>query len=102
MALRGQAGRFVIRAEGKRLGLPHGGVRPSHQKSTGLTQLTLGPYVVQIWSRNTLKQAGRFVIRAEGKRLVVRHIFTPEAELHLTATSAVPFFFFITLEPRVE
>ena len=36
-------------------GLPHGGVRPPHQKSTGLTQLTSGPYVVQIWSRNTPK-----------------------------------------------
>jgi len=31
---------------------PHGGVRPVHQTSTRLTQLTLGPYVVQIWSRN--------------------------------------------------
>ena len=28
----------------------HGGVRPFHQKSTCLTQLTLGPYVVQNWS----------------------------------------------------
>ena len=27
--------------------------RPFHQKSSCLTQLTLGPYVVQIWSRNT-------------------------------------------------
>ena len=26
---------------------------PFHQKSTCLAQLTLGPYVVQIWSRNT-------------------------------------------------
>ena len=32
--------------------VPHGGVRPVHQKSTHLTKLTLGPYVVQIWSRN--------------------------------------------------
>jgi len=32
--------------------LPHVGVRPFHQKSTCLTQLTLGPYVVQIWSRD--------------------------------------------------
>ena len=32
---------------------PHGGVRPFHQKSSCLTQLTLGTYVVQIWSRNT-------------------------------------------------
>ena len=30
---------------------PHGGVRPCHQKSTCLTQLTLGPDMVQIWSR---------------------------------------------------
>ena len=29
-------------------------MRPFHQKSTRLTQLTLGPYAVQIWSRNTL------------------------------------------------
>ena len=32
---------------------PHGGVRPLHQKSTCLTQLSRGPYAVQIWSRNT-------------------------------------------------
>ena len=32
--------------------LPHGGVRPFHQKSTCLTQLTLATHVVQIWSRN--------------------------------------------------
>jgi len=31
---------------------PHGGIRPFHQKST-LTPLTLRPYVVQIWARNT-------------------------------------------------
>jgi len=30
---------------------PHGGVRPLHQKSTGILQLTLEPCVVQIWSR---------------------------------------------------
>ena len=35
-----------------RLLQPHGGARPFHQKSTYLTQLTLGPYAVQIWSRN--------------------------------------------------
>ena len=34
---------------------PHGGSRPFHQKSTCLTQLSLGPYLVQIWSRNTPK-----------------------------------------------
>ena len=36
-------------------GLPHGGVRPLHQKSTCLTQSALGPYAVQIWSRNVRK-----------------------------------------------
>jgi len=39
-----------VRVTGERT-LPHGGVRPFHQKSTCLTQLTLGRYVVQIWSR---------------------------------------------------
>ena len=34
---------------------PRGGVRPFHQKSTCITQSTLERYVVQIWSRNTLK-----------------------------------------------
>jgi len=33
--------------------LPHGGVRTFHQNSTCLTQLSLGPCVVQIWWRNT-------------------------------------------------
>jgi len=32
---------------------PHGRVQPFHQKSTCLMQSTLGPYEVQIWSRNT-------------------------------------------------
>jgi len=32
---------------------PHGGLRPNHQKSSCLTQLTFCPYVVQIWSRST-------------------------------------------------
>ena len=31
---------------------PHGGVRPFHQKSTCLTELTVGPYLVHIWTRN--------------------------------------------------
>ena len=30
---------------------PHGGLRPFHQKSTCLSQLPQGPYVVQSWSR---------------------------------------------------
>ena len=33
------------------LDTPFGGVPFFYQKSTGLTQLTLGTYVVQIWSR---------------------------------------------------
>ena len=35
-----------------RITCPHGGARPFHQK---VTQLTLGPFVMQIWSRNTPK-----------------------------------------------
>ena len=35
-----------------RISVPHGGLRPVHQKSTCITQLTLGPYVVQIRSRS--------------------------------------------------
>ena len=31
---------------------PHGGEQPFHRKSTCLTQLTLGPNVVLIWSRS--------------------------------------------------
>jgi len=34
---------------------PHGGVRPFQQKSSCLTQLTLGPNVEQLWSRNVRK-----------------------------------------------
>ena len=35
------------------LGTQNGGIRPVHQKSTCLTQLSSGSYVVQIWSRST-------------------------------------------------
>jgi hypothetical protein len=31
----------------------HNGLRPFYQKSNYLAQLILGPYLVQIWSRNT-------------------------------------------------
>ena len=31
---------------------PHGGMRPFHRKSTCLARLSLGPCVMQIWSRN--------------------------------------------------
>jgi len=37
---------------------PHGEARPVHQKSTCLTQLTSGPYEVQIWSRIPQKSGG--------------------------------------------
>ena len=32
---------------------PYGGLRPFHQTSTCITQVTSGPYLVQIWSRTT-------------------------------------------------
>ena len=41
-----------------RAGKPHGGVCSFHQKSTCLTQLTLRPCVMQIWSRNTPESGG--------------------------------------------
>jgi hypothetical protein len=31
---------------------PHSGVRPFHKRTTCFIELTLGPYVLQIWSRN--------------------------------------------------
>ena len=34
---------------------PHVGARPFHRKSYGPTKSTLGSYVVQVWSRHTLK-----------------------------------------------
>ena len=37
---------------------PQSGARPSHRKSTCLEQFTLGPCVVQIWSRTTRNSAG--------------------------------------------
>ena len=43
--------------------VPYGGVRPFHQKSTCLAQLTLGPNVVQIWLRNTLKFGGNETLK---------------------------------------
>jgi len=50
---------------------PHGGVRPFHQKSTCLKQLTLEPCVVQIWSRNpriseATKPSNSTVFKARG------------------------------------
>ena len=42
-----------VSAKKKSYPYPHGGVRSVHQKSICLTQSTLGPYVVQLWSRNT-------------------------------------------------
>jgi len=37
---------------------PHGGVPPFHQKSTCISQLFSGPYVVEIWPLDTLKNRG--------------------------------------------
>ena len=41
---------------------PHVGVRPFHQKSTCIKQFTLGPYVVQIWTRYARKFEPNFRI----------------------------------------
>jgi len=67
---------FGLRCTGRAFGRegekPHGGVRPFHQKSTCLTQLTLVPKVVQIWSRNTLELGGSetFVLHRVGGGLI--------------------------------
>ena len=42
----------IFQYKPKRRNHPHGGARPFHEKATCLTQSTLGPYVVQIWSRH--------------------------------------------------
>ena len=55
---------------------PHGGARPFHPKSTCITQLTLGPYVEPIWSRNTLELRGdeARVLHREGSLLQQRGV----------------------------
>ena len=47
---------------------PHGGLRPFHQKSTCIMQLTLGLYDVQIWSHG-----GRVPLRIERNETRVLH-----------------------------
>ena len=54
---------------------PHGGERPFLQKSTCLTQLTLGRYVVQIWSRG-----GHVPLIIEGNETLVLHRVARECE----------------------
>ena len=49
---------IVGQSDGGRSFTPHGQVRPFHQKPNGFTQSTVGPHVVQIWSRNTSKCTG--------------------------------------------
>ena len=41
--------------------LPHGGVQSFHEKSTCLTQFTLGSHMVQISSRNSLYLRGNAI-----------------------------------------
>ena len=47
------SGRFLADYERESAMVPHSGLRTFHQKSTCLSQLTLRPHVVHIWSRNT-------------------------------------------------
>jgi len=60
-----------------KLPLPHGGVHPFHQKSTCSTQLTLGPYVGQIWSRNSLELRGGETFVAHRVDCVVAGLLLP-------------------------
>ena len=43
--------------------VPHGGARSFHQTSTCLAQLISGPYMVQIWSRNTPESRDNEILR---------------------------------------
>jgi len=64
--------------------MPHDGVRPFHQKSTCLIQLTLGRYVVQIWSRG-----GHVPLRIEGNEtLEARSVVWLEDSRDLSGTGA--------------
>ena len=51
---------------------PHGEVRPFHRKSTCLTQSTLGPYVVQVWSRDQRYRVVADVLAGVGDYLTTR------------------------------
>jgi len=48
--------------------IPHGGVRPFHQKSGWLVQLTWKPFVVQIWVRNRQQSVLDCLISGESAR----------------------------------
>jgi hypothetical protein len=61
---------------------PHGEVRPCHRKSTCLTQSTLGPYVVQMWSRNLPYLVVADVLAGVGNNLTTR-IASGENTSHL-------------------
>ena len=52
--------------------VPHGGVRPFHQKSTCLTNLTFEPCVVQIWSRTPRFSGGTKPLNSTVRMLASR------------------------------
>ena len=83
-------------------GASRGGVRPFHQKSTCLTQLTSGPYALQIWSRNTpnFSPNKTFVLR---RAEVLNPFFSSCILLFVVSTCILLFSSFrIALEPRGE
>ena len=51
---------------------PHGGLRPLHQRSTCITQLICGPFLVRIWPRG-----GHVPLRIEGNESLVLHRVDP-------------------------
>jgi len=79
---------------GSDLGVPHGGLRPFHQKSSCLTQLTLGPCVVQIWSRYVQNLTQQQNLESHDAR---RGIEPPQLAPLITLKPRV-----ITLKPRVK
>ena len=59
---------------------PHGGVRPFVRNSICITQSTGGPYVVQIWTRNTL------TFRGNETRELQRVVSFVHREIHFRGT----------------
>jgi len=91
--------RFTQREQG----VPHGGLRPFHQWSNCITQLTLGPYVVQIWSHNTLKFWGNKprVLHRLGTNVnaTYRSHFPPQPHTRGSHAKPHPFWFDVCVMP---
>ena len=78
----------------------HGGVRPFHQKSTCLTQSTLGPDVAQIWSRSTPETWVNETLVIH--RVVRRDILSESEQLSVALSVGTPLFSPSLILPSLE